>query len=164
MFLKRASQPFFWGLFAAATLTLPAVAQPTQTTVDNSGPLSQPSIPEAIDKATGQDLYWKELGIEDDAKWVFGLVHGEKLIQKRGQRFEELYTDVLRQQTEDHAISRTQDLSNPFGTSLLEMYAQPGSSDVSKVEAVSQTVDSVSQPIPVNASPVEPPRTVPGLW
>lgn len=164
MFLKRASQPFFWGLFAAATLTLPAVAQPAQTTIDNSGPLSQPSIPEAVDKVTGQDLYWKELGIEDDAKWIFGLVHGEKRIQKRGQRFEVLYTDVLRQQNEDHAITRTQDLSNPFGTSLQEMYAQPNSSNVSRAEAFSQAVDPASQSIPVNSSPVEPPRTVPGLW
>jgi hypothetical protein len=164
MFLKRASQPFFWGLFAAATLTLPATAQPAQNTVDNSGPLSQPSIPQAFDKATGQDLYWKELGIVDDAKWVFGLVYGEKRIQDRAQRFETLYTDVAKQQNEDHAIIRTQDLSNPFGSSLLEMYAQPSGSNISKVDTVSQSVDPVSQPIPVDSSPVEPPRTVPGLW
>ncbi len=164
MFFKRASQPFFWGLFAAATLTLPAVAQPVQTTVDNSGPLSQPSIPEAIDKATGQDLYWKELGIEDDAKWVFGLVHGEKRIQKRGQRFEALYTDVIRQQNEGHAIVRTQDLSNPFSTSLLEMYPQPSGSDSARVEAMPQAVAPMSQSIPVNSSPVESPSSIPGLW
>jgi hypothetical protein len=161
MFLKRASQPFFWGLFAAATLTLPAVAQ---TAIDNSGPLGQPSIPEAFDKATGQDMYWKELGIGDDAKWIFGLVHGEKRIQQRGQRFEALYTDVIRQQNEGHAIVRTQDLSNPFGTSLLEMSPQSSSSDSSRVEELPQTVVPVSQPISVNPPPVESPRSVPGLW
>jgi hypothetical protein len=161
MFLKRASQPFFWGLLAATTLTLPTVAQ-AQPTVDNAGPLNQPSIPTAFDKATGADKYWKENGILDDAKWIFGIVHGEKRIERRAKDFDALYTDVLKQQTEDHAIIRTQDLSNPFGTSLLEM--QPSSSTLPRVESVSQAVDPVSQPIPVDPSPVEAPRSVPGLW
>lgn len=163
MFLKRASQPFFWGLLAATTLTLPTVAQ-AQPTVDNAGPLNQPSIPTTFDKATGADKFWKENGILDDAKWIFGIEHGEKRIERRAKAFDAVYTDVLKQQTEDHAIIRTQDLSNPFGTSLLEMYAQPGSSNVQRVEAVSQAVDPVSQPIPVDSSPVEAPRSVPGLW
>jgi hypothetical protein len=125
MFLKRESQPFFWGLFAAATLTLPAVAQTAQTSVDKAEPLSQPSIPVSFDKAAGSDLYWKENGLEDDAKWVFGIVHGEKRIEKRAQRIDALYVDVLKQQNEDHAIIRTQDLPNQFDTSLLEMYSKP---------------------------------------
>jgi hypothetical protein len=159
MFLKRASQPFFWGLFAAATLTLPAVAQ---TAVDNGAPLSQPSIPEAVDKATGYDMYWKELGIEDDAKWIFGIVHGEKRIQRRGQRFETLYYDLIKQQNESHAIIRTQDVPNPFGTSLLEMNLQSSSSSNTVVEEVPQTVAPMSS---TNPLPVEPPRSpVPGLW
>ncbi len=125
MFLKRASRPFFWGLFAAATLTLPAVAQTAQTTVDKAVPLSQPSIPASFDKTAGADLFWKENGIEDDAKWVFGIVYGEKRIEKRAQRLDALYADVIKQQTEDHALTRTQDLPNQFDTSLLEMYSQP---------------------------------------
>jgi hypothetical protein len=163
MFLKRASQPFFWGLLAATTLTLPTVAQ-AQPTVDNAGPLSQPSIPTAFDKATGADKYWKENGIVDDAKWIFGIEHGEKRIERRAKAFDALYTDVLKQQTEDHAIMRTQDLSNPFGTSLLEMYSQPDSANIQRVEAVSQAVDPVSQPIPVDPSLVDAPSSVPGLW
>ena len=117
MLLKRAIQPLL-GLVAAASLTLPALAQ---TPGEKAEPLSQPSVPEAVEKVTGQELFWQDRGILADAKWLFGFDYGDLRLQKQGQRFETLYTDVLKQQSENHAIIRTQDLVNPFGTSLLEL-------------------------------------------
>lgn len=115
MFLKRASLPFL-GLIAATSLSLPAAAQ---TSAQRSEPLSQPSVPEAIEQVGGQNLFWKEKGILGDAKWLFGLDYGT--LRRQGERFETLYTDLLKQQSENQAIIRTQDIVTPFDTSLLEM-------------------------------------------
>lgn len=156
MFFKRASQPFFWGLFAATTLTLPAVAQPD---ANNALPLIRPSVPEAVDQATGYDQHWKESGLADDAKWLFGIEYGEKRIQKRAQRFETLYYDLVKQQNESHAIIRTQDLPSVFNTSLREMYPESSSPSAPRVEEIPQAVDPISPPMSV-----EPPTSVPGLW
>jgi hypothetical protein len=161
MFLKRASQPFFWGLFAATTLTLPAIAQPD---ANNTLPLSRPSIPEAVDKVNASDQHWNETGIADDARWLFGIDYGEKRIERRARRFEALYVDLLKQQSESHAIMRTQDLPSQFNTSLLEMYPQSSSAYGPKVEEVSQAVAPMSPSMPTNSMPVEPPTSVPGLW
>jgi hypothetical protein len=117
MFLKRASQPFLWGFLAAASLTLPAAAQPQ---VEKAEPLIQPSVPNAIEQVTGQNLFWKEKGIVGDAKWVFGFDYGEARLERQGERFERLYKDLLMQQSENQAIIRTQDMATPFETSLHE--------------------------------------------
>ncbi len=116
MLLKRAVQPLL-GLVAAASLTLPAMAQ---TPGEKAEPLSQPSVPEAVEKVTGQELFWQDRGILADAKWLLGIDGSDLKLTRQGQRFEMLYTDLLKQQTENQAIIRTQDIVNPFGSSLLE--------------------------------------------
>jgi hypothetical protein len=116
MLLKRAIQPLL-GLVAVASLTLPAVAQ---TPGEKAEPLSQPSVPEAVEKVTGQEQFWQDRGILANAKWLFGFDYGEIKLNRQAQRFEMLYTDLLKQQSENQAIIRTQDIVNPFGSSLLE--------------------------------------------
>jgi hypothetical protein len=118
MFLKRASQPFVLGFFAAVSLALPTVAQTSGQKFES---LSQPSVPVAVEQVAGENLFWKEKGIAGDAKWVFGFDYGEAKLVRQGERFESLYKDLLKQQTDDHSIIRTQDIFTPFDTSLLEM-------------------------------------------
>ncbi|MCG9891723.1 MAG: hypothetical protein MH252_11680 [Thermosynechococcaceae cyanobacterium MS004] len=117
MFFQRAGQPLFWGLLAAATLTMPAMAQ----SVDNSAPLGKPTVSEALDKATEFNSIWKRSSIADDAKWVFGFDYGDVRLEREAKRFNLFSTDLLKQQNEGQAIIRTQDISNLFETSLREL-------------------------------------------
>ncbi|MGB8703367.1 MAG: hypothetical protein WCD18_28455 [Thermosynechococcaceae cyanobacterium] len=113
MSLKWAGQSLFLGVLAVgAVASTPAFAQ------DNNEPINRPSVAEQVDHATGFNQYWSEIAIVDDAKWVFGIEHGEKRVEGRTHRFERLYADLMKQQSEDHEILRTQDIPSPFNTSL----------------------------------------------
>lgn len=118
MFHKQASHPLFWGLVAVGTLScVPAMAQE----VVNSAPINQPSAFESIDKAAKSNAYWSETGLGADAKSVFVIDTDEARIQRRSENFEVVYLDLLKQQNEESVVIRTQDISNLYDTSLLEL-------------------------------------------
>lgn len=119
MLLKQVSRsPLFWGLVALGALScVPVSAQEPGT----PAPLSQPSPFEAIDQATKNNAYWSESLIADDAKSLFVIDRDEARIQRRAERFEGVYLDIMKQQNESGVIMRTQDISNLFDTSLFEL-------------------------------------------
>jgi hypothetical protein len=119
MSLKRARRPFFWGLFSVGVLVcVPVVAQEPQK--DNA-PLKQPSVIEAVDTVSKSDKYWSDISIANDAGDWFLINRSEARVDKRSRDFETVYKDIMKQQNDDRAIIRTQDLPNLYGTSLLEM-------------------------------------------
>jgi hypothetical protein len=119
MSLKRARRPFFWGLFSVGVLVcVPVVAQEPQK--DNA-PLKQPSVTEAIDTVSKSDKYWSDISIANDAGDWFLINRSEARVDRRSRDFETVYKDIMKQQNDDRAIIRTQDLPNQYGTSLLEM-------------------------------------------
>ncbi len=119
MSFKRASQTTFWGLVSMGVLlSAPMIAQANQA--DNA-PLKQPSAFEAVDKVSGTDNFWSDISFADDAKNIFVIDRDEARIERRSKHFEMVYQDLLKQQTENHAIMRTQDIPNLFETSLKEM-------------------------------------------
>lgn len=119
MFLKQVSRrPLFWGLVALGALScVPVSAQEPGT----PAPLSQPSPFEAIDQVAKSNAFWSESLIADDAKSLFVIDRDEARIQRRAERFEGVYLDMMKQQNESGVIMRTQDISNLFDTSLLEL-------------------------------------------
>jgi hypothetical protein len=119
MSLKWASQPYAWGLLSMGLLlSTPMIAQANPT---DSAPIKQPSAFEAVDHVSGTNSFWSELSISDDTKDLFLIERNEARIERRAKNLEMVYHDLLKQQTEDHAIVRTQDIPNLFETSLLEM-------------------------------------------
>jgi hypothetical protein len=119
MSLKRARRPFFWGLFSVGVLVcVPVVAQEPQK--DNA-PLKQYSVGEAVDRVSGYDKFWTDASIGNDAIDLFFIKRGEARVAKRSQDFETVYKDIMKQQTEDQPMMRTQDIPNQYSTSLLEM-------------------------------------------
>jgi hypothetical protein len=121
MFQKKASRPLFWGLVALGALSCgPVMAQETST----PAPLKQPSAFEAIDQAAKTNTFWSESSIGEDAKEVFLIDRGEARVQRRSERFETVYLDLMKQQSDSGTIMRTQDISNTYNTSLLEMPQQ----------------------------------------
>lgn len=119
MFLKQVSRsPLFWGLVALGALScVPVSAQEP----GNPVPLNQPSPFEAIDQVAKSNAFWSESSIGDDAKSLFVIDRDEARIQKRAERFEGVYLDMMKQQNESGVIMRTQDISNLYDTSLLEL-------------------------------------------
>ena len=118
MFQKTASRPLFWGLVALGALScLPAMAQePT-----NTAPLKQPSLLEAVDQVAKTNTFWSESGLGGDAKSTFLIDRDEARIQGRSERFEAVYLDIMKQQSENGVVMRTQDISNTYTTSLMEL-------------------------------------------
>jgi hypothetical protein len=120
MFQKQVSRPLFWGLVALGALAcVPAMAQ------ENNSPklLRQPSAFEAINQVAKTNSFWSESLIGDDASTFFVIDRDEARIQRRSERFERVYLELMKQQSESGAIIRTVDISNTYTTSLLE--AQP---------------------------------------
>jgi hypothetical protein len=118
MFQQKASRPLFWGLVAFGALSCaPVIAQESST----SAPLRQPSIFEAVDQVAKTNSFWPESSLGDDAKSIFVIDTDENRIQRRSEKFEGLYGDLMKQQSESGVIMRTQDISNTYTTSLLEM-------------------------------------------
>ena len=87
-------------------------------------PISQPTVTEAVDQATGNDKYWAESRIQADTKWLFGIEFDEARLQNRAQRFESLYLDLMRQSDEDLPTMRTADLPNPFDSTVSDMFGE----------------------------------------
>jgi hypothetical protein len=118
MFQKTANRPLFWGLVALGALScVPAMAQePT-----NIAPLKQPSLLEAVDHVSKTNSFWSESGIGGDAKSTFLIDRDEARIQGRSEGFEAVYLDIMKQQSETGIVMRTQDISNTYTTSLLEL-------------------------------------------
>jgi hypothetical protein len=119
MLFKQVSRsPLFWGLVALGALScVPVSAQEPGKPV----PLSQPSAYEAIDQVAKSNAFWSESLIADDAKSLFVVDRDEARIQRRAERFEGVYLDMMKQQNESGVIMRTQDISNLYNTSLLEL-------------------------------------------
>ncbi|WP_404785978.1 hypothetical protein [Altericista sp. CCNU0014] len=118
MFYQQASRSLFWGLVTVGAFScVPAIAQEAVV----SPTLSQPSAFEAVDRAAKADTFWTETTLLNDAKDSFFIEANEARIQKRARRFEGIYLDLMKQQTESSPIVRTQDISNTFDTSLLEL-------------------------------------------
>jgi hypothetical protein len=118
MFQRKTSRPLFWGFVALGALSCaPVMAQELGT----SAPLKQPSAFEAIDRATKNNAFWSENSLGDDAKSVFFIDSDEARIQRRSEKFEGVYLDMMKQQNEGGVIMRTQDISNTYTTSLLEL-------------------------------------------
>jgi hypothetical protein len=122
MFRKQASRPLFWGLVALGALScVPVMAQDPVNNASNNTPLSQPSAFEAIDQVAKTNAFWPETSIGEDAKNIFVIDRDEARIQRRAQRFETVYLDLMKQQNEAGSIMRTQDISNLYDTSLIEL-------------------------------------------
>ena len=118
MFQKTASRPLFWGLVALGALScVPAMAQESTYVA----PLKQPSLLEAVDQVSRTDTFWSESGLGGDAKSSFLIDRDEARIQKRSENFEVVYLDIMKQQSETGVIMRTQDISNTYTTSLMEL-------------------------------------------
>jgi hypothetical protein len=118
MFQQKASRPLFWGLVALGALSCaPVMAQEPET----SAPLRQPSVFEAVDQAVKTNSFWSESSLGDDAKRLFLIDSDEARIQRRSEKFEGVYVDLMKQQGESGVIIRTQDISNTYTTSLLEL-------------------------------------------
>jgi hypothetical protein len=118
MFQKQASRPLFWGLITLGALScVPVMAQESGT----PAPLRQPSPFEAVDQAARTNSFWSESSLGDDAKSTFFIDSDEARIQRRSEKFEAVYLDMMKQQNEGGVITRTQDISNTYTTSLLEM-------------------------------------------
>jgi hypothetical protein len=118
MFQQKASRPLFWGLVALGALSCaPVMAQEPGT----SAPLKQPSVFEAVDQVAKTNAFWSESSLGDDAKSLFAIDLDENRIQRRSERFESVYLDLMKQQNEGGVIMRTQDISNTYTTSLLEL-------------------------------------------
>jgi hypothetical protein len=118
MFQKTASRPLFWGLVALGALScVPAMAQEPST----PAPLRQPSIFEAVDQAAKTNVFWSESSIGGDAKDIFLIDRSEAQIQRRSEKFEGVYVDLMKQQSESGVLMRTQDISNTYTTSLFEV-------------------------------------------
>lgn len=92
------------------------------------GTLAQEKVPEAssetipgvIDRASTQSSgdFFENRSLKQDAAFVFGIGYDEDKIAKDAQRIEVLYKDLLYQQSGDGPTIRTQDLSNPYTTSI----------------------------------------------
>jgi hypothetical protein len=126
MFHKQTSRPLFWGLVVLGTLScVPVMAQETVKNASNNAstnaPLSQPSAFEAIDQVAKTNAFWSETSIGEDAKNIFVIDRDEARIQRRSERFETVYLDLMKQQNEAGSIMRTQDISNLYDTSLIEL-------------------------------------------
>jgi hypothetical protein len=78
-------------------------------------------VGEAVDRVSGTDKFWTDASIGNDAIDLFFIKRAEARVAKRSQDFETVYKDIMKQQTEDQPMMRTQDLPNQYGTSLLEM-------------------------------------------
>ncbi len=87
-------------------------------------PISQPTIPEAVDQVTGNNKYWAETSIQADTKWLLGIEFDDARIQNRAERFEALYLDLMRQNDEDLPTMRTADLPNPFDSTVSDMFGE----------------------------------------
>jgi hypothetical protein len=118
LFKQVSRRPLFWGLVALGALScVPVSAQEA----GSPAPLNQPSAFEAIDQVAKSNAFWSESLILDDAKSLFVVDRDEARIQRRSERFEGVYLDLLKQQNESGVIIRTQDISNLYDTSLLEL-------------------------------------------
>lgn len=116
MFQKKASRPLFWGLVALGALSCgSAMAQESGT----PAPLKHPSVFEAVDQAAKTNAFWSETSVGDDAKAFF--VIDEAQIRRRSEKFEAVYLDLMKQQSDGSVIMRTKDISNTYTTSLMEM-------------------------------------------
>jgi hypothetical protein len=118
MFQKKASRPLFWGLIALGALSCgPVMAQESGT----PAPLKQPSVFEAVNQVAKTNAFWSETSVGDDAKDFFFIDAGEARIQRRAEKFEAVYLDLMKQQSDGSVIMRTKDISNTYNTSLMEM-------------------------------------------
>jgi hypothetical protein len=116
MFQKKASRPLFWGLVALGALSCGSVmAQESGT----PAPLKQPSVFEAVDQAAKTNAFWSENSVGYDAKALFLIDDAQ--IQRRSEKFEAVYLDLMKQQSDGSVIMRTKDISNTYTTSLMEM-------------------------------------------
>jgi hypothetical protein len=142
-------------LAALLATALPSIAQ---TAPNANAPVLSPSPEQAVNKATGFEKFWSEIGLAHDAKWLFGIEYEDKNIEKRAKKFEALYLDTLRQYDEDNPTLRTQDLPSPYTTSVMTM----------EPESASTTVP-VNPPTPGGSpfqeqEPPAAPTPVPGMW
>jgi hypothetical protein len=118
MFQKSAGCPLFWGFVALGALSCgPVMAQEPST----PAPLKQPSAFEAVDQAAKTHSFWSENSLGGEAKDTFFIEADDTRIQRRAERFEGVYLDMMKQQNESGVIMRTPDISNTYTTSLLEM-------------------------------------------
>ncbi|BCX12070.1 MAG: hypothetical protein KatS3mg067_1008 [Thermosynechococcus sp.] len=106
-----------------AAVVAPATAQSRRQTVDlNQLPISQPTLPEAIDRISGTQGYWRDDSIAGDAAFTFGApTYRDNDISNRAQQINYFSTDAWYQQS-NHPPIRTRDLDSPFCTS---MYGTP---------------------------------------
>ncbi len=119
MSLKRARRSFFWGLFSVGVLVcVPVVAQEPQK---DSDPIKQSSVAEAVEQASGVNMFWSDASIANDAVDLFLINGSEARVAQRSQVFDAVYRDLMKQQNEDQPMMRTQDIPNLYGTSLIEM-------------------------------------------
>ncbi len=101
-------------LLASSITCLPDVVAQEEPSLENE------TIPELIDRVATQSSgdFFESRSLAEDAAFVFGIGYDEDKLAKDAQRIEVLYQDLLRQQVSSDPIIRTQDLTNPYTTSL----------------------------------------------
>ena len=94
--------------------------------VDEIGRLEENDIPELMDRNANLDTFWEYATTLGDTKFFFNIDRQEQGITNSAFRTEALYKDLLRQQDENNPIIRTQDLPNPYSTSLFQLRNSSG--------------------------------------
>lgn len=90
---------------------------------DEASPSSRgKTIPEVIDEAANQSSgdFFESRSLEQDAAFTFGIGYDEDKLAKDAQQIQILSEDLLNQQASDGPLIRTQDLVNPYNTSVRE--------------------------------------------
>ncbi|MEM6502784.1 MAG: hypothetical protein AAF685_13210 [Cyanobacteria bacterium P01_C01_bin.89] len=119
-------------LGAIAPASAQRVTEPNRSNRDRSdrGPVSEqvevttpPTILEATDEAffNRDKDYASNRTLGRTLAWIFGLGFPENEIVSDSRSMNELYVDLMRQQTTSDPTIRTQDLPNPYNTSIMEL-------------------------------------------
>ena len=85
------------------------------------GHLEAPSIPEVVDRNVNLETFWEYATTLGDTKFFFNIDRQEQGLTNSGFRIEALYKDLLKQQDDNNPTVRTQDITNPYSTSVFEL-------------------------------------------
>ncbi|MEM9772441.1 MAG: hypothetical protein AAF889_12745 [Cyanobacteria bacterium P01_D01_bin.73] len=119
-------------LGAIAPANAQRVTEPNRSNRDRSdrGPVSErnevqrpPTVLEAVDEAffNRDKDYVTNRGLGRTLAWIFGVGFPENEITSDSRSVQELYTDLMRQQTTSDPTIRTPDMPNPYNTSFMEL-------------------------------------------
>ncbi|BAC08350.1 hypothetical protein [Thermosynechococcus vestitus] len=106
-----------------AAVVAPATAQNRRQPIDpQQFPVTQPTLPQALERIDDSQRYWEDESIAGDAAFAFGAPsYRDNDITKRARRINYLSEDAWYQQSNQPPV-RTRDLDSPFCTS---MYGTP---------------------------------------